>query len=65
MGFSSNINNNLTKKGEYNGVKTHDWNTFMKVIMWVIYYIFIYWYTFLLYFILVIFETNNDSFVWL
>jgi hypothetical protein len=30
-GFSSNINNILTKKGEFGGVKTHDWHTFIKV----------------------------------
>jgi len=24
-GFASNINNILTKKGEFGGVKTHDW----------------------------------------
>ena len=41
MGFSSNINNILTKKGEFGGVKTHDWHTFIKVIILV--YKFIYW----------------------
>jgi hypothetical protein len=40
MGFSSNINNILTKKGEFGGVKTHYWNTFITVIILV--YIFIY-----------------------
>jgi hypothetical protein len=40
-GFASNINNILTKKGEFGGVKTHDWHTFIKVIILV--YIFIYW----------------------
>jgi hypothetical protein len=39
-GFASNINNILTKKGEFGGVKTHDWHTFIKVIILV--YIFIY-----------------------
>ena len=33
-GFASNINNILTKKGDFNGVKTHDWHTFIKVIFW-------------------------------
>jgi hypothetical protein len=40
MGFASNINNILSKKGEFGGVKTHDWHTFIKVIILV--YIFIY-----------------------
>jgi hypothetical protein len=40
MGFASNINNILMKKGEFGGVKTHDWHTFIKVIILV--YIFIY-----------------------
>ena len=31
-GFASNINNILMKKGEFGGVKTHDWHTFIKVI---------------------------------
>jgi hypothetical protein len=39
-GFASNIKNILTKKGEFGGVKTHDWHTFIKVIILV--YIFIY-----------------------
>ena len=30
-GFSSNINNILTKKGDFDGVKTHEWHTFIKV----------------------------------
>jgi hypothetical protein len=40
MGFSSNIKIILTKKGEFSGVKTHDWHTLIKVINFV--YIFIY-----------------------
>jgi hypothetical protein len=40
-GFSSNIKNILTKKGELGGVKTHDWHTFIKVIILV--YIFVHW----------------------
>jgi hypothetical protein len=40
MGFASNIKNILTKKGKFGGVKTHDWHTFIKVIILV--YIFIY-----------------------
>ena len=40
-GFSSNIKNILTKKGELGGVKTHYWNTFIKVIILV--YIFVHW----------------------
>ena len=42
-GFSSNISNMLTKRGEFGGVKTHDWHIFIKVIILV--YIFLYWYT--------------------
>ena len=30
--FCSNIKNILTKKGEFGGVRTHDWHTFIKVI---------------------------------
>ena len=32
-GFSSNIKNILTNKGDFGGVKTHDWHTFIKVIV--------------------------------
>jgi hypothetical protein len=32
MGFSSNIQNILMKKGDFGGVKAHDWHTFIKVI---------------------------------
>jgi hypothetical protein len=39
--FSSNIKNILTKKGELDGVKTHDWHTLIKVIILV--FIFLYW----------------------
>ena len=35
MDFSLNIQNILTKKGDFGGVKTHDWNTFIKVIIYV------------------------------
>ena len=31
-GFSLNIQNILTKKGYFGGVKTHEWNTFIKII---------------------------------
>ena len=34
-GFSSNIQNILTKKGDFGGVKTHNWHTFIKVIIYV------------------------------
>jgi hypothetical protein len=34
-GFASNIKNILTKKGEFGGLKTHDWHTFIKVISFV------------------------------
>ena len=30
--FCSNIKNILMKKGEFGGVKIHDWHTFIKVI---------------------------------
>ena len=32
--FSSNIQNILMKNGDFGGVKTHDWNTFIKVIIY-------------------------------
>ena len=35
MGFSSNIQNIVTKKGDFGGVKTHDSNIFIKVIIYV------------------------------
>jgi hypothetical protein len=62
--FSSNINNILTKKGEFGGVKTHDWHTFIKVIILV--YIFIYiglihLLVFFNFFLSTLVETNNDS----
>jgi hypothetical protein len=40
MSFSSIINNILTKKGEFGGVKTNHWQTFIKIMILV--YIFIY-----------------------
>jgi hypothetical protein len=63
-GFASNINNILTKKGEFGGVKTHDWHTFIKVIILV--YIFIYigliHLLIFFFFLSTLVETNNDSF---
>ena len=41
-GFSSNIKNILTNKGELGGIKTHYWHTFIKVIIFVYIY-FIHW----------------------
>ena len=32
--FSSNIKNILMKNGDFGGVKTHDWHTFIKVIIY-------------------------------
>jgi hypothetical protein len=64
MGFASNINNILMKKGEFGGVKTHDWHTFIKVI--ILAYIFIYicliHILFIYLFLSTLVETNNDSF---
>ena len=34
MGIFSNIQNILTKKGDFCGVKTHGWHTFIKVIIY-------------------------------
>jgi hypothetical protein len=52
------------KKGEFGGVKTHDWHTFIKIIILV--YIFIYigliHLLSFLFFLSTLFETNNDSF---
>lgn len=45
VGFSSNISNILTKKVEFDGVKTHDFHNFIKVI--ILLYIFIYWYIYI------------------
>ena len=60
-GFSSNINNILMKKGEFGGVKTNDWHTFIKVIILV--YIFIYiCLIHILFYLSTLVETNNDSF---
>ena len=30
-GFDSNINSKLTRKGDFGGVKTHDWHIFINV----------------------------------
>ena len=38
--FASNISNILTNKGEFGGLKTHEWHTFIKVIIFV-YFLFI------------------------
>ena len=35
-GFCVNMKNIITKKGDFAGVKTHDWNFFMKVIIVII-----------------------------
>ena len=32
IGFCSNMKNIITKKGDFVGVKKHDWNIFMKLI---------------------------------
>ena len=34
-GFCTNMKNIITKKGDFVGVKTHDWHIFMKVIIMV------------------------------
>jgi hypothetical protein len=52
MGFSSNIQNILMKKGDFGGVKTHEWNTFIKVIIRYI--------NILVYFFLVFFFSNLE-----
>ena len=55
-GFASNIQNILTKKGDFGGVKTHGWHTFIKVIIYI--------YNLCLVHLIVIvvsyLETNND-----
>ena len=33
-GFCSNMKNVLTKKGKLGEAKTHDWHTFIRVIIW-------------------------------
>ena len=37
IGFCSNIKNILTRKGDFGGVKTHDWHIFIKVIIFLVY----------------------------
>ena len=34
-GFCANMKNIITKKGDFAGVKMHDWHVFMKVIIMV------------------------------
>jgi len=60
-GFYSNINNILTKKVEFGGVKNHVWHTLIKVIILV--YIFLYWYTLTFFCFLSTLGINNDFFV--
>ena len=33
IGFCANMNNIITKKGDFSMVKTHDWQVFMKVVI--------------------------------
>jgi hypothetical protein len=64
-GFASNIKNILMKKGEFSGVKTHDWHTFIKVIILVYIFIYIGLIDIFIYFyfcLSTLVETNNDSF---
>ena len=35
-GFCANMKNIITKKGDFAGVKMHDWRVFMKVIISII-----------------------------
>ena len=53
-GFSSNINNILTKKGEFGGAKTYDWLTVIKVTILV--FIFLYLYTSIFCFFCILWE---------
>ena len=50
-GFCSNIKNIVTKRGDFAGVKTHDWHVFIKVIISVYFLLYLYiaccWSTFL------------------
>ena len=51
-GFCSNIKNILTRKGDFGGLKTHDWHIFIKVIIFLVYILVYYntacfWFTFL------------------
>jgi len=50
-GFCSNIKNIVTKRGDFAGVKTHDWHVFIKVIISVYSMLYLYiaccWSTFL------------------
>ena len=40
IGFSSNISNILTKKGELARLKTNDWHTIIKVIIFIYFLIY-------------------------
>jgi hypothetical protein len=62
-GFCSNIKNILTKKGEFGGVKTHDWHTFINVINNFSIHIYILVTYIYLDFFWSSFETSNDSFL--
>ena len=44
-GFCSNIKNILTRKGDFGGVKTHDWHIFIKEIIILVYIILLYYNT--------------------
>ena len=43
--FCSNIKNILTRKGDFGGVKMHDWHIFIKVIIIMVYIILLYYNT--------------------
>ena len=42
IGFCSNINNIITRKGDFAGVKMHDWHVFIMVIIMVYIYIYLF-----------------------
>jgi hypothetical protein len=62
MGFASNINNILMMKGEFGGVKTHYWHTFIKLIILVNIFIYIglIHLLFFYFFLYTLVKKNND-----
>ena len=55
-GFSSDMKNILTNKGELSGVKNHDWHTFIKVIILVYTYLYSWNMIFLVFFSILIWD---------
>ena len=59
-GFCTNLKNIITKKGDFAGVKMHDWNVFIKVIIIVMSYHFFSFYCIIFFSCLYTISLNND-----